>query len=165
MRAPTATARIDTPIGVVSLTATEAALTGIRILPRQRGEVVPGDHPVLAQAAEQLRGYFDGTLADFDLPLEPPESEEGAALRAAIASIPYGETMTYGALAEKYGSVARAVGQACKTNPFPIVIPCHRVVSTSGPEFYSGGDGPRTKTWLNDFEHDHLPPEKRTRLI
>jgi methylated-DNA-[protein]-cysteine S-methyltransferase len=57
------------------------------------------------------------------------------------------------------------VGQACKSNPFPIIIPCHRVVSASGTEYYSGGNGPRTKTWLIDFEQDHLPPEKRTRLI
>lgn len=160
----TATARIDTPIGVVAMTADDEVLTGIRILPRQRGTVAP-DHPVLRTTVEQMRAWFAGELRDFDLPLAPHDSTEGATLRAGIASIPYGETMTYGALATRTGSVARAVGQACKTNPFPIVIPCHRVVSTSGPEYYSGGDGPRTKTWLLDFEYAHLPPERRTRLI
>lgn len=164
MLGPTATARIDTPIGVVAMTADDEALTGVRILPRQRGEMLP-DHPVLTMAAEQMRAWFAGGLTDFDLPLAPLDSEEGRTLRNGIASIPYGETMTYGLLAERTGSVARAVGQACKTNPFPIVIPCHRVVSTSGPEYYSGGDGPRTKTWLLDFEYAHLPPERRTRLI
>jgi methylated-DNA-[protein]-cysteine S-methyltransferase len=44
------------------------------------------------------------------------------------------------------------VGQACRRNPFPIIIPCHRVTSTSGREFYSGGEGPRTKAWLIAFE-------------
>jgi methylated-DNA-[protein]-cysteine S-methyltransferase len=165
MRAPTATARINSPIGVISMTATYAALTSIRILPREIGEMLANDHPVLVAVVRQMRAYFAGELMCFDLPLAPLDSEEGALLRHGIASIPYGETRTYGALAAETGSIARAVGQACKTNPFPIVIPCHRVVSTSGPEYYSGGDGPRTKTWLNDFEYDHLPPERRTRLL
>lgn len=164
MPGATATARIDTPIGVVAMTADDDALTGIRILPRQRGEVSP-DHPVLSATVQQMRAWFTGELMDFDLPLAPLDTTEGETLRAGIASIPYGETLTYGLLAERTGSVARAVGQACKTNPFPIIIPCHRVVSTSGPEYYSGGDGPRTKTWLLDFEYAHLPPERRTRLI
>jgi methylated-DNA-[protein]-cysteine S-methyltransferase len=165
MPAPTATARIDTPIGAIAIAATPDALTALRILPRQRGAMAAGDHPVLREAAAQLAAWFAGHLTAFDLPIAPLETEEGERLRAGIASIPYGETLTYGALADRVGSVARAVGQACKSNPFPVIIPCHRVVSTSGPEYYSGGDGPRTKTWLLDFEHDHLPPDKRTRLL
>jgi methylated-DNA-[protein]-cysteine S-methyltransferase len=165
MLAPTATVRIDSPIGVCVLTATPEHLTGLRILARQRGAMALPGHDLLCEASRQLSAYFSGTLRAFDLPLAPCDSAEGEALRAAIASIPYGQTRTYGALAAACGSVARAIGQACKTNPFPIIIPCHRVVSTSGPEYYSGGDGPRTKTWLNDFEHDHLPPEQRTRLL
>lgn len=165
MLKPTATARIDSPIGVVALTATDVVLTGIRILPRQRGTMLVKGHSLLESAAEQMRAYFDGTLMRFDLPLDPLESEEGQHLRSAIAAIAYGHTLTYGALAAEAGSVARAIGQACKANPFPIVIPCHRVTSASGAEYYSGGAGPRTKSWLNDFEYDHLPPEQRTRLI
>jgi methylated-DNA-[protein]-cysteine S-methyltransferase len=165
MNAPTATARIDSPVGVVTITASSDALTGIRMLPRQRGEMMIRDHPLLLEAVAQMRAFFAGTLKTFDLPLVGLDSDEGEKLRAGIASIPYGQTQTYGALANQIGSVARAVGQACKTNPYPIIIPCHRVVSTAGPEYYSGGDGPRTKTWLIDFEHDHLPPEQRTRLL
>ena len=165
MSGPIATARIETPIGVVAISADDDALTGIRILPRQRGEVSPGKHPVLSKATAQLRQWFAGERTVFSVPLTAPDTAEGTALRAAIVSIPFGETKTYGDLAASSGSIARAVGQACKHNPFPIVVPCHRVVSASGPEFYSGGDGPRTKTWLNDFEHDHLPPERRTRLL
>jgi methylated-DNA-[protein]-cysteine S-methyltransferase len=73
-------------------------------------------------------------------------------LRAGIAGVPYGETLTYGALARLIDSAPRAVGQACKRNPFPIIIPCHRVTSASGPEHYSGGAGISTKAWLLDFE-------------
>ena len=165
MAGPIATARIDTPIGVIALSADDDALTGVRILPRQRGESASIDHPVLGAAAQQMRDWFAGTRSGFDVPLGSPGSPEREALRAGIAAIPYGETRTYGAVAAQTGSVARAVGQACKTNAFPIIIPCHRVTSASGPEFYSAGDGARTKSWLIDFEYAHLPTGKRTRLL
>lgn len=168
MLGDTATARIATPLGMIALAANDRHLLGVRI-PRdsaagqEAGE--PPAHPLLARAAAQLTEWFEGARMAFDLPLSPCDSEEGERLRAGIAAVPYGETMTYGDVAALTGSVARAVGQACKTNPFPIIVPCHRVVSASGPEYYSGGAGPRTKTWLIDFEHDHLPPDKRTRLL
>ncbi len=165
-----ATARIESPIGALTLKADGDYLTGIRIArggtPGDTGRV-SGDmrHPLLAEAIGQLQRWFAADLQAFSLPLAPLGSAEGEALRAGIAAIPYGETLTYGTLGDRIGSVARAVGQACKTNPYPIVIPCHRVTSAAGPEYYSGGDGPRTKTWLLDFEYAHLPAEKRTRLL
>ncbi len=165
MIAATATVRIDSAIGAIALTATADALTKVRILPRQSGGQDADDNPVLREALAQMRAFFAGHLTAFDLPLVTLDSEEGEKLRAGIAGIPYGATLTYGQLASEIGSVARAVGQACKTNPYPIIIPCHRVVSTAGPEYYSGGDGPRTKSWLLDFEYDHLPAEKRNRLL
>lgn len=165
MAGASATARIETPLGVIALFADDHALTGVRIMTKQRGEALADRHPVLSDAARQMRAWFAGTLTSFDLPLTPPESREGTMLRAAIAAIPYGSTQTYGAVAAATGSIARAVGQACKANPFPIIIPCHRVTSASGPEYYSGGDGARTKGWLIDFEVTNLPPEKRTRLL
>jgi methylated-DNA-[protein]-cysteine S-methyltransferase len=165
MAGPIATARIDTPIGVIALWADDAWLTGLRILPNQRGQADAPNHPVLCDAMTQLRDWFGGTRTSFDLPLMPLDTSEGEALRAGIAAIPYGETRTYGAVASRTGSVARAVGQACKTNRFPVIIPCHRVTSASGPEFYSAGDGARTKSWLIDFEYAHLPHDKRTRLL
>jgi methylated-DNA-[protein]-cysteine S-methyltransferase len=169
MMGETATATFQCPIGALTLSATGNLLTRIRFPPQNTEAIAasPSDsraHPVLALALDQLEQWFAGQRTAFDLPLAPATAE-GAALRAAIASVPYGETRTYGALAAQFGSAAQAVGQSCKTNPFPIIIPCHRVVSTAGPEFYSGGDGPRTKTWLLDFEHANLPPEQRTRLL
>ncbi len=155
---------MTTPVGTITLTADATQLTGIRIGRSGGGDSVSG-HPVLAEAMAQLAAWFAGERQDFALPLARCESDESATLRAAIASVPYGETRTYGALAELSGSVARAVGQACKTNAFPLIIPCHRVTSATGPEYYSAGDGPRTKTWLLDFEYAHLPPERRTRLL
>jgi methylated-DNA-[protein]-cysteine S-methyltransferase len=163
MQDANAIARVATPLGAVWVCARGDVLTAVRI-----GGIAPEPTlptPLLAEAVRQIQAFFAGTLTQFDLPLHPLESEEGRTLRAGIASIPYGETLTYGALAARTGSVARAVGQACKTNAFPLIIPCHRVISTSGREYYSAGDGPRTKSWLLDFEYDHLPPDQRTRLI
>jgi methylated-DNA-[protein]-cysteine S-methyltransferase len=164
MRAATATARFESPIGMLAITADDRHLLGVQIGAAGSIFCVP-DHPIIAAAQSQLTDWFAGARHDFDLPLRPLETAEGQALRAGIASIPYGAKLTYGALAVQTGSAARAVGQACKTNAYPIIIPCHRVVSSAGREYYSGGGGPRTKSWLLDFEYDHLPPEQRTRLI
>ncbi len=170
MALQTATAAFESPLGPIRLAAADDWLTGARI-GRERSSAPLGTrsgettHDLLAAALDQIEAWFAGTRQIFDLPLAPLDSLEGETLRAGIASIPFGETMTYGALAARTGSVARAVGQACKINPFPIIIPCHRVVSTAGPEYYSGGDGPRTKTWLLDFEYTHLPQNRKTRLL
>jgi methylated-DNA-[protein]-cysteine S-methyltransferase len=163
MQDANAIARVETPIGPVIVRATGDVLTGVRIggSTQASGSLTP----LLAEALRQINAYFGGSLTSFDLPLQGLDTEEGRTLRAGIAGIPYGQTLTYGALAAQTGSAARAVGQACKSNAFPLIIPCHRVISTSGREFYSAGDGPRTKSWLLDFEYDHLPPEQRTRLI
>jgi methylated-DNA-[protein]-cysteine S-methyltransferase len=163
MSGPTATIVMQSPLGPILLAAQGEALIGVKIgAVNNAGE---SHHPVLEQAITQLNQWFDGRRHDFDLPLAPLDTAEGTALRAGIAAIPYGETRTYGAVAQQAGSIARAVGGACKTNALPIIIPCHRVISANGPEFYSAGDGPRTKGWLLDFEASNLPPEKRTRLL
>ncbi len=77
---------------------------------------------------------------------------------AALCQIPFGETMTYSALAKKIGSSARAVGNACRDNPFALIIPCHRVVSVSGMGGYCGqteGDLMAIKYKLLEFEASH----------
>jgi methylated-DNA-[protein]-cysteine S-methyltransferase len=77
-------------------------------------------------------------------------------LRAAICTIPHGQTARYGALAAQIGSGARAVGQACARNPIPVIIPCHRVLASNGLGNYSGGGGIRTKQWLLAHEAGDL---------
>ncbi len=77
---------------------------------------------------------------------------------AELCRIPFGETITYSALACRIGSAARAVGNACRDNPFPLIIPCHRVVSVSGMGGYSGqteGDFMAIKSKLLAFEAAH----------
>jgi len=150
---------LATPIGPVTIFGDARALHGVRI--GHQGDAVadagdaPDDSPV-SVAAGQIDEYFAGVRQRFDVPLEPLVSARGEALRAAIAGIPYGETMSYGALAAAHDSGARAVGGACRRNPYPIIIPCHRVTSSNGAaENYSGGDGPTTKAWLNAHERRH----------
>lgn len=146
---------LATPIGTIILMGDDAMLTSVTIDPQAEpataGTALPADSPVM-RAATQLRDYFGGARRDFDLPLQPLRSIRGEALRAAIASVPYGQTISYGALARLCDSGPRAMGQACRRNPFPIIIPCHRITSSAGPDYYSGGDGVRTKIWLNEFE-------------
>jgi methylated-DNA-[protein]-cysteine S-methyltransferase len=152
MTSHTATVRIVTPIGTITLTADERHLLSLSI-GGEGDELAPRvAHLLLREACAQISDWFAGTRQDFDLPLAPLPSARGNQLRAGITAIPYGETLTYGALAQKLGSAPRAVGQACMRNPFPLLIPCHRVTSASGPEHYSGGDGVRTKAWLIGFE-------------
>lgn len=164
MSARPATACVETPVGMVELVADNTVLISAGIRPPGRARQQDSDNHILNEAVAQILAWFAGQRMDFTLPLAPAETAEGARLRAAIASVPYGDTLTYGALAKRVGSVARAIGQACKVNPFPIIIPCHRIVSASGPEYYSAGRGPETKVWLLDFEADHSHGI-RTRLI
>jgi methylated-DNA-[protein]-cysteine S-methyltransferase len=161
----TATARIATPIGVLELFAEGNMLASCRILPQETPEMRDGESELLDQAVLQMQDWFAGKRQDFDLPLQPLASPRGEALRAGIISVPYGQTLTYGGLAAQIGSAPRAVGQACKRNPFPIIVPCHRVTTAAGPDNYSGGSGVETKAWLLDFEQANFPPDKRTRLL
>ena len=141
---------IATPIGPMRIDAEGDVLTGVRI-GRTAGSTA--GHPLLAEAASQLTAYFEGSLTNFDLPLAPADSERGPALRDAICNVGYGETASYGDLASRTGASARAVGQACATNRFPIIVPCHRVLSANGAlGYYSAAAGPATKVWLLKHE-------------
>jgi len=138
---------IDTPIGPVRLESSDNRLTALRIHPSPQPDI-PGDEPLLDEAATQLMDYFAGRRTDFDLPLAPARSQRGAELRDAIRGIGYGSTVSYGMLARIAQSGPRAIGQACARNPLPIIVPCHRVVASNGLGHYSGGEGVATKQWL-----------------
>lgn len=100
------------------------------------------DHPVLRAAATQLAEFFSGERRAFDLPLRPGGTEFQQAAWTALLAIPYGETRTYGEQARILGrpSASRAVGGANNRNPIPVIIPCHRVVGSTGAlTGYAGG--------------------------
>lgn len=86
----------------------------------------------LAQTAQQqLSAWLNDPHSTFDLPLATLGSDFQRRVWAGIAAIPLGQTKTYGELAQLIGTAPRALGGACGANPFPIVVPCHRVVSAS----------------------------------
>jgi methylated-DNA-[protein]-cysteine S-methyltransferase len=146
---------IDSPVGRLSITEAGGAVVRIAWGDHEAGEpqAQPGETPLLARAAQQLSEYFAGTRRDFDLPLDPAGTPFQRRVWTEMARIPFGATESYGALARKTHSVARAVGGACGANPIPIVIPCHRVVAEGGAlGGFSGGTGPATKRALLELE-------------
>jgi len=148
-------ARIATPIGLVQITGSETAIDSIRI--GADGNAVRGSASAVLRAAEQFEAWFAGQLRDFDLALAPPNTKRGIELRNGLIAIGYGDTLSYGGLARQLGSSPRAIGQLCARNPFPIVVPCHRVLAGGGLlGNYSGGNGPVTKQWLLDHEQRHI---------
>lgn len=147
---------VDSPVGSLVIEERGGAVVAIRWGAARAQAATPllaqAATPLLREAAAQLGAYFAGTRTGFDLPLAPAGSAHQKRVWAAMSAIPYGETRTYGDLAKKTGSAARAVGGACGANPIPIVVPCHRVVAANGAGGYSGAGGLRTKSALLDLE-------------
>lgn len=91
-----------------------------------------GRQPLAQAAVRQLRGYLKDPHFVFSLPLAPVGTEFQQRVWAGIAAIPSGQTRSYAKLADELKSSPRAVGNACGANPYPIVVPCHRVVAAQG---------------------------------
>jgi len=148
---------VDTPIGPVGLVASDTALHAVLF---DGGRVrAEGGSPVLDEAARQLDAYFAGDLVAFDLPLELHGTDFQRRCWLALASIPYGQTVSYGEQARRLGlgpDAARAVGAANGRNPLPIVLPCHRVLGADGSLTGFGG-GLHVKRYLLEHEGALLP--------
>ena len=145
---------VTTPIGSVRVEGDEARVDAVRILTEREAARRP-DYPAVLAAAEQLEAWFEGALKQFDVALTPAKSVRGQALRDGLIAVGYGETLSYGALANLLSSGPRAIGQLCARDPFPIIVPCHRVLGSGGRGHYSGGGGIVTKQWLLEHERRH----------
>ncbi|MBB4211188.1 methylated-DNA-[protein]-cysteine S-methyltransferase [Rhodothalassium salexigens DSM 2132] len=111
------------------------------------------DTALLRAARQQMHAFFDDDLAAFDLPLAPAATAFQDRVRAALLAIPRGQTRSYGDLARRLDSSARAVGLACARNPLPILVPCHRVLAGDGAlRGYAGEGGVETKRDLLRLE-------------
>jgi methylated-DNA-[protein]-cysteine S-methyltransferase len=134
---------LDSPVGPLVGVADDGALVRLGPDPSPDPAVVgQRDDDVLPALREQLDGYWRGHLREFDLPLGPPGTPFQQRVWAALCAIPFGQTWSYGRLAEAVGSpgAARAVGSANSRNPVFLVVPCHRVVGSSGKLVgYAGG--------------------------
>jgi methylated-DNA-[protein]-cysteine S-methyltransferase len=138
----TITRTIPSPLGPLRLVASETGLRGIdfTVDPADRGVV--DAHDVLDHAERELVEYFAGSLRSFTIPLEPAGTSFQREVWTALATISFGTTISYAALAERVGrpTASRAVGAANGKNPLPIVVPCHRVIGADGHLVgYSGG--------------------------
>ncbi|MGW0311208.1 methylated-DNA--[protein]-cysteine S-methyltransferase [Streptomyces flavidovirens] len=148
---------VDSPYGPLTLVATDGMLSGLYMTDQRHrppeesfGERATG---ILGEAVRQLDAYFAGELKEFDLELSLDGTPFQRGVWAQLQQIPYGETWTYGQLAERLGNPAasRAVGLANGKNPVGIIVPCHRVVGAAGSLTGYGG-GLERKRRLLAFE-------------
>ncbi|XVX20971.1 methylated-DNA--[protein]-cysteine S-methyltransferase [Actinomycetota bacterium] len=129
---------MPSPIGPLGLVADDDALVAVEFLEdsTRLNHVAAHAPALLAETERQLSAYFAGELTEFDLPLRPEGSDFQLRVWDALRGIPFGQTRTYGQIAEAVGLTAaaasRAVGAAAGANPLPVVIPCHRVIGADG---------------------------------
>ena len=144
---------IDSPIGPLALAGHGRILTNLRMLDQtyepDRSDWVPDDR-AFPDVVDQLQAYFAGERTDFDLELGLTGTEFQRRVWHALLTIPYGETRSYGQIAEQIGAVgaARAVGLANGHNPIAIIVPCHRVIGASGSLTGYGGGLARKRSLL-----------------
>lgn len=150
--------RIPSPLGRLEVTAHAAGLTSLTI--ERNGQLPHDEQPelanrVLERAAQQLDEYFSGRRRNFALPYTLVGTEFQRDVWEALAGVRWGDHVSYGELALDAGHAgsARAIGGAVAQNPLPIVIGCHRVLSSRGKIIgYTGGKGVPTKLWLLEHE-------------
>lgn len=142
---------MDSPLGRLALRCSDRGLTALDYV---TGEVPLRDprNPLSSRAAAQLRHYFNDPAFIFDLPLDLAGTPFQQRIWSALCRIPSGEVLSYGGLARRQGSGPRAVGGACRANPLPVIVPCHRVIAADGSLCgYGGatrGAGIEIKSWL-----------------
>jgi methylated-DNA-[protein]-cysteine S-methyltransferase len=143
-------AKLATPFATLGIRTQGNRLIAIDFLPRGATPKAPED-AFTARVVEEIEAYLTDPRHVFDLPLCPGGSPHQQRVWAALRGIGPGEVVTYGELARRLGSSARAVGQACGANPIPLVIPCHRVVARRGTGGFMGqreGFALAIKEWL-----------------
>jgi O-6-methylguanine DNA methyltransferase len=139
---------MHTPIGVLFIGEDENKIVYLSNKEPQEGQAKNTELLNLAKA--QIEEYFTGARKVFELPLEPQGTPFQKAVWEVLAQIPYGETATYGQLAEKVSTkgASQAVGSAMRKNPIAIILPCHRVLPASGKLGNYSMGGPANKEWL-----------------
>lgn len=147
---------VDSPIGPLTLAGEGSTLTNLRMVEQtyepDRADWLLDDR-AFPDAVEQLDAYFAGELQEFDLPLQLSGTEFQRRVWNALRTIPYGETRTYGEIAQQIGAPTafRAVGLANGHNPIAVIVPCHRVIGANGSLTGFGG-GLERKSALLDLE-------------
>jgi methylated-DNA-[protein]-cysteine S-methyltransferase len=157
-----------TPIGLFGVVAGESGLVEIMLQPSadllqrqisvRHPQAQQASCPLLRETVGQVEAYFRRERLSFLLPLDfSGLTPFMINILQNLQELPFGKTLSYGqlALVSGYPGAARAVGGAMAANPFPLVIPCHRVLGAGGKlAGYSGGEGILTKKWLLSFEQE-----------
>jgi methylated-DNA-[protein]-cysteine S-methyltransferase len=135
----------------------------VALLERESGEPATRDDEATTFATSQLVEYFAGDRTEFDLPLAPVGTDFQLRVWTALLDVPYGETVSYGEIAEAVGkpTASRAVGAANGQNPISIIAPCHRIIGANGSLTGYGG-GLERKAWLLNLEAQALRPMAAT---
>jgi methylated-DNA-[protein]-cysteine S-methyltransferase len=145
---------IHLPFAPVGISLLQGRLVGVDYLEGpSRG--YRGEEQGLAQVLEAIEAYLQDARSVFDVDIALSGTPFQQRVWQALRAIPAGETLTYGQLAARIGSGARAVGNACRANPCPLVVPCHRVVGAAGAGGYAGersGRKLQIKRWLLQHE-------------
>ena len=155
---------VESPIGPLTLAGDGSTLMHLRMTEQShepdRSGWTPAGADAFADVVEQLNAYFAGTLTEFDVDLELHGTEFQRKVWAALQTIPYGQTRSYGEIAEQIGSpsASRAVGLANGRNPISIIVPCHRVIGAAGSMTGYGG-GIDRKKMLIALERTQAPAE------
>ena len=143
-------AKLPTPFALLGIRTEGGFLAGIVFLPKAGKALAPRDR-LGERVSRQIERYLDDPEFRFDVPLRRQGTPFQRRVWAKIAAIGPGRTRSYGSIAHELGSAPRAVGQACGENPFPLVIPCHRVLAASGIGGFAqraGGFHLSVKRWL-----------------
>jgi O-6-methylguanine DNA methyltransferase len=150
---------VDSPLGPLTLVGDDDALVGLYMVDQRHRPALEHlrDDSRLPAVKEQLTAYWEGDLTHFDLPVMMTGTLFQQEVWAALSTIPYGQTWSYGQLATAIGrpGASRAVGLANGRNPISVVVPCHRVVGSTGSMTGYGG-GLERKKWLLDLERGRV---------
>ena len=144
----------NTPIGRVRLLEMNDRLQALELVSSRTNLMAPATS-VVREACNQLNGYFSNPDCLFKLDLMMEGTPFQKRVWRELVKIPSGKVTTYGKLAKHLGTSPRAVGNACRANPLPIIVPCHRVVASTGVGGYMGKTAGRRleiKSWLLDHE-------------
>ncbi|HEX3793657.1 MAG TPA: methylated-DNA--[protein]-cysteine S-methyltransferase, partial [Acidimicrobiales bacterium] len=155
---------MDSPVGTLTLAAADGLLRGLfmdgqRHLPTAE-TFGQRDDTVLTDAVDQVEEYFAGQRIQFDVPVAFAGTRFQQLVWNALLTIPYAETVSYGLIARQIGrpAASRAVGLANGRNPISIIVPCHRVVGSTG-QLTGYGGGLERKQFLLDLERGAVTPE------
>lgn len=154
----TASRCIKTPIGPITIRATDGKITSVEIGKRTNDA---GDDLALHKAQLALEDYFSGRKTTVQVPIRVVGTDFQKAVWKQIAKLRFGQSMTYGEIASAIGKPAasRAVGAAVGANPIPLLVGCHRVLGHGGKiTGYTGGRGISTKAWLLRHEGIEYKP-------